>query len=49
MVESCLDDLPGGVLYKEPKDVLEAFVKDCLPTLVSKLQRDLMELHTTTV
>ena len=22
---------------------------DCLPTLVSKLQRDLMELHTTTV
>ena len=49
MVESCVGGLPGGVLYKGPEDVLEAFVKDCLPTLVSKLQRDLMELHTTTV
>ena len=49
MVESCVGGLPGGVLYKDPEDVLEAFVKDCLPTLVSKLQRDLMELHTTTV
>ena len=49
MVESCVGGLPGVVLDKDPEDVLEAFVKDCLPTLVSKLQRDLMELHTTTV
>ena len=49
MVESCVGGLPGGVLYKDPEAVLEAFVKGCLPNLVSKLQRDLMELHTTTV
>ena len=49
MVESCVGGLPGGVLYKDPEDVLAAFVKYCLPTLVSKLQRDLMELHKTTV
>ena len=36
MVESCVDDLPGGALYKEPEDVLEAFVKDYFPNMNTK-------------
>ena len=36
MVESFVDDLPGGVLYKEPEDVLEAFVKDYFPNMNTK-------------
>ena len=33
MVESCVGGLPGGVLYKAPEDVLEAFVKDYFPNM----------------
>ena len=36
MVESCVDDLLGGVLYKDPEDVLEAFVKDYFPNMNTK-------------
>ena len=36
MVESFVDDLPGGVLYKEPEDVLEAVVKDYFPNMNTK-------------
>lgn len=36
MVESCVDDLLGGVLYREPEDVLEAFVKDSFPNMNTK-------------
>ena len=33
MVESWDDDLLGGVLYKEPADVLEALAKDYCPNM----------------
>ena len=36
MVESCVGGLLGGVLYKDPEDVLEAFVKDCFPNMNTK-------------
>ena len=33
MVESSVGGLPGGVLYKDPEDVLEAFVKGLIANL----------------
>jgi hypothetical protein len=36
MVESCVGGLLGGVLYKDPEDVLEAFVKDYFPNMNTK-------------
>jgi hypothetical protein len=38
MVESCVGDLLGGVLYKDPEDVLEAFVKDYFPNMENQNQ-----------
>ena len=36
MVESCVGGLLGGVIYKDPEDVLEAFVKDYFPNMKTK-------------
>ena len=33
MVEGCVGGLPGGVLYRDPADVLEVFVKDYFPNM----------------